>query len=452
MGSSADCRLLLRRGEDEGGITGNDFSVEFFCSNSKMGPMKDKKLYLVMVGLPARGKSTLSAKLKENFTREGVKTRIFNNGDLRRRLIRENTTYPEFYDPNNKEGVALREKIALLNMDLAKGYLANKGQAAILDATNVSLRRRDKTVSVLSDHPILFIECINDDEEILKASIHRKITLPEFNHIDEDDAIKIFEKRIIYYKAIYSPLRDERNFVKLDSLKNRVLQEETADEIPYYDQIRDCLVTDVVKNLFLVRHTETSYNLGNRIGGDPDLTEKGEVQARRIAQHFLKRHIPFIFTSQKKRTIQTAEPIRELQKDCTIIPLEEFNEIDAGICERMSYEEIREKMPGVYLARKKDKYNYVYPKGESYASMKERVETGIKKALYLAGRSENIMIVGQRAANRMILSHFYYRREEDVPYIFVPQNKFYHIVATQYRKLFQLKGYRLDRRQAGTAD
>ena len=41
----------------------------------------------------------------------------------------------------------------------------------------------------------------------------------------------------------------------------------------------------------------------------------------------------------------------------------------------------------------------------------------------------------------MILSHFLYRREEDVPYIYVPQDKFYHIVATQTKKLFQLKSF-----------
>jgi broad specificity phosphatase PhoE len=52
-----------------------------------------------------------------------------------------------------------------------------------------------------------------------------------------------------------------------------------------------------------------------------------------------------------------------LQKKCTIIPLKEFNEIDSGICECMTYEEIREQMPDVFLARKKDKYNYVYPNG-----------------------------------------------------------------------------------------
>jgi len=73
--------------------------------------------------------------------------------------------------------------------------------------------------------------------------------------------------------------------------------------------------------------------------------------------------------------------------------------------------------------------------------MKKRVDRGIKKALYLSSNPQNIMIIGHRAVNRMILSHFLYRRKEDVPYIYVPQDKFYHIVATQDKKLFQLKKY-----------
>ena len=74
--------------------------------------------------------------------------------------------------------------------------------------------------------------------------------------------------------------------------------------------------------------------------------------------------------------------------------------------------------------------------------MKKRIDKGIKKALYLSNRSKNIMIVGHRAANRMILSHFLFRRDEDVPYIYIPQDKFYYISAFQNRKLFQLKSYR----------
>ncbi len=394
-----------------------------------------------MVGLPARGKSITATKLKESLMHDSVKTRIFNNGDLRRKMIPQDTSYAGFYDPNNKEGVAIREKIALINIGRAQRYINKNGDVAILDATNVSLRRRKTIQTLLNDHPILFVECTNNDQEILSASIRRKIAMPEFAHLTREEAMATFRERIAYYESIYHSMDSEKNFVTLDSLHTRILKEEIRDDIPYYEQIRDFLVTDTVKDLYLIRHGETYFNLENRIGGDSDLTKNGMAQAKALAAYFSKKKIPFIFTSQKKRTIQTAEPIRELQEKCTIVPLAEFNEINSGECEGMSYEEIRRGKPHVYFARKKDKYNYVYPAGEGYISMEERIDRGIKKALYLSGPSDNIMIIGHRAANRMILSHFLYRRKEDVPYIYVPLDKFYYISATQNRKVFQLKEF-----------
>ncbi|UCF83346.1 MAG: histidine phosphatase family protein [Desulfobacteraceae bacterium] len=403
--------------------------------------MENNKLYVIMVGLPARGKSTIANRLKENLAKDAIKTRIFNNGALRRRLAPDDTSYAEFYDPGNQQGVTLRERIALMNLERAKNFIARDGQLAILDATNVSIKRRKKIISSLKGHPLLFIECINNDNEILEASILRKIAHPEFKHMKKEVAIQSFRKRIDYYKAIYTPIKDESNFVKLDSLNNQIIQEEIAGHVPNYDRIRDFLVTDSVRSLFLIRHGETYFNLEDRIGGDSGLTDRGKAQARALAKYFERKKVPIIFTSEKKRTIQTAEPIKALQGNCAIIQFKEFNEIDSGICECMSYEEIRQKMPNVYSVRKQDKHNYIYPQGEGYVSMKKRIDMGIKKALYLSSNSDNIMIIGHRAVNRMILSHFLYRRPEDVPYIYVPQDKFYHIVAAQDKKLFQLKKY-----------
>jgi broad specificity phosphatase PhoE/predicted kinase len=400
-----------------------------------------RKLYIVMVGLPARGKTTIAAKLKQSLTHDSIKTRIFNNGDLRRKMIRENTSYSGFFDPLNKEGVALREKIGLINTERARRYLQGSGNVAILDATHASARRRRQIRSILSDHALLFLECINQDREILEASILRKIDLPEFGHLNQGQAIDSFKQRIAYYQSIYNPLAGEGNFIKLDSLNNKIMEEEIVDDLPYLDQIRDFLLTDMVKNLFLIRHGETHFNLENRIGGDSELTVNGEAQADKLALYFQRKSIPLIFTSGKRRTIQTAAPICNMQKECSIIPLPEFDEIYSGICENMTYEEIKKSMPEVYHARKKDKYNYVYPEGEGYASMEKRIERGIKRALYLSKPNDNIMIVGHRAANRMILSHFLFRRREDVPYIYIPQNKFYYLSATQNRKMFQLMPY-----------
>lgn len=404
-------------------------------------PMDAQKLYIAMVGLPARGKSTIATRLKDNLHRDSIPARIFNNGDLRRRLAPGDTSYPEFYDPTNRAGVALREKIARINIDRARRYLAGSGHVAILDATNVSPKRREMIARLLDDHPILFVECLHEDAEILEASIERKILLPEFSHLSGSAARESFRQRIRYYENIYAPIRKGRNYIRLDSLYNRILRVELADTIPFFDQLRDSLVTDTVRNLYLIRHGETRFNLEDRIGGDSPLTDKGMDQARALAAHFRKRRMPLIFTSRKKRTIQTAEPIAAAQDGAGIISLAEFNEIDSGQCECMSYEEIRQTMPEVYRSRKEDKYGYVYPGGEGYVSMKERVDRGIKKALYLSGASGNVMIIGHRAVNRMILSHFLYRREEDVPYIYIPQDRYYHIVATQNKKLFQLKAF-----------
>jgi broad specificity phosphatase PhoE/predicted kinase len=404
--------------------------------------MENKKLYIVMVGLPASGKSTIAAKLKENLVMDGARTRIFNNGNLRRKLIKKDTSYPEFYDQNNREGVSIREKIALVNIQRSKDFLGRKGQVAILDATNVSLKRREMILQLVNKrYPVLFIECINNNEKILEASILRKVSLPEFAHLEKEEAIQSFKQRIRYYSSISNPLCDERDFITLDSLNNRIMQEKASSNIPFYDRIRDFLVTDIIKNLFLIRHGETFFNQENRIGGNSALTKAGIAQAETLARYFRKKTIPIIFTSKKIRARQTAEPIKRLQKSCSIIALEEFNEIDSGVCESLSYEEIREKMPKVYADRKKDKYNYIYPDGEGYVSMEERVIQGVKKALYLSNNSRNIMIIGHRAVNRMILAHFLYRRQEDVPYTYIPQDKFYHIVATQDKKIFQLKDY-----------
>jgi broad specificity phosphatase PhoE/predicted kinase len=404
--------------------------------------MNDEKLYLVMMGLPARGKSTLAIRLQDAFRKSRIPAQIFNNGNLRRAYLPlKETSSANFYHPHNTSALEMRKKFARINMKRAKKYLEGKGRVAILDAANVSRERRKMIEENLDNHPILFIECINDDQEILALSILEKTRLPEFSRLGQQKAQAEFLKRIENYRMIYTPLREEKNYFRIDSLQNRILEEEQSDPIPLYLLIKDILVTDVVKNLFLIRHAETKFNTIDRIGGDSTLTAKGIFQAKALGIFFKKRKISYIFTSHKKRTIQTARLICARQKNCKVIPIREFDEIDAGICEEMTYKDIERKMPDVYYARKENKYHYVYPQGESYEMMKPRIEAGLKKAFFLNRHADNIMIVGHQAVNRMILAHFLYRRDDDVPYIYIPQDEFYHIISTQNKKLFELKPY-----------
>lgn len=401
----------------------------------------DTKLYIAMVGLPARGKSMVSRKIKENLEKEGVHIQVFNNGDVRRRLLPENTSHADFYDPHNQECAMLREEIALVNIYEAKNYLQGSGDIAILDATNVSRARRNKLRCHLTDHPLLFIECLNTDNDLVAASIVRKSKLPEFSHLSPEEAYRSLEDRIAFYESNYEPLEDGYDYIILDSLNNKIVKEQVRAVLPYYPRIRDIIVSDWVKSLFLVRHGQSMDNVAMHLGGDSGLTEKGRAQSEALARHFLGTHIPYLFRSTKRRTQEMAQPLLASRGDCCEVVLPEFDEIDAGICEGMTYQDIQKKMPEEYAARSRDKYNYVYPQGEGYVTLRERVHRGLKKALYLSGNAENIMIIGHQAVNRMILSHFLFRRTEDVPYIYIPQDQYFHIVSTQTKKVFQLEPF-----------
>ncbi len=396
------------------------------------------KLCIALVGLPAMGKSTVASKLQEGLAEEGVKVKIFNNGELRRERLGPASSKPEFYDPANLEAQALRDDIARANMQAMRDFFDRGGKVAICDATNASAYRRKELQSNFPDIPILFVGCQNDDPELLSASLARKARLPEFSGLTLTQAMQSFGERLEYYKRIYTPLGAEQCHLTLDTLHNRILREYISGHVPYYNRVRDILVSDWVRALYLARHGQSEDNIFDRIGGNAPLTAQGREQARALAGHFKQFNIPYIFTSALKRTIQTAEPVAAGQENCNHIVLSEFNEIDAGVCEGMTYEEIRDSRPLEYALRAKDKYGFVYPDGEGYVTLKERVDRGLKKALFLSGNLPGILIVGHQAVNRMILSHFLYRRREDVPYIYIPQDQYFKIVSTQRRKVFEL--------------
>ncbi len=391
-----------------------------------------------MVGLPARGKSTVSRRLCEGLEGYGLKVKIFNNGDMRRLHLGPRSSLPEFYNDSNLSGREQREQIARMNLYEAKTFLAHGGDVAVFDATNSSRERRRLIEEAAGDTPILFIECVNKDSDMLSASIRRKSALPEFSHLDPAESMAYFRERISYYEKIFTSLSEEGHFVRLDTLYNRIEEEKNCSSIPYYLSIRDILVSDWVRHLYLVRHGQSFYNIDGRLGGDSGLTEYGREQAQALARHFRDIPVPFVFTSTRKRSRESAEAICGQQGKCIVTSLPEFDEIDAGICEGMRYEDIKRELPEEYKARKKDKYNYVYPRGEGYVTLADRVYRGLKKALFLSGSASGTMIIGHQAINRMILANFLYRRTEDVPHISIPQDQYFHVAVTYRKKLIEL--------------
>ena len=149
------------------------------------------KLYVAMVGLPARGKSTLAKRIRSGLEQQGIRTAIFNNGELRRMLFGLESGSAEFFNPDNTRAQRLRDQITHQNMERARAWLDEGGDVAIIDATNGTVHQRVDLSATLRDRPVLFIECVNDDPLLLDASIRRKTRLPEFANMTQEEALEI---------------------------------------------------------------------------------------------------------------------------------------------------------------------------------------------------------------------------------------------------------------------
>jgi broad specificity phosphatase PhoE len=82
--------------------------------------------------------------------------------------------------------------------------------------------------------------------------------------------------------------------------------------------------------------------------------------------------------------------------------LKDLNEINAGICEGLTYEEIQERFPQEFAWRDQDKLKYRYPHGESYLDLLQRVD-GVVQALLL---NTEVLVVSHQAVLRCILAYF----------------------------------------------
>ena len=116
------------------------------------------------------------------------------------------------------------------------------------------------------------------------------------------------------------------------------------------------------KPIFFTRHGQSEYNLEDRIGGDPNLTAFGKQYAQMLGRfvstiEYCDVNRLAVWTSCKRRTVQTAEYI-----ECNSrVRWAALNEIDAGICEDLTYTEMGQKYPEIARQRRKDKLNFRYP-------------------------------------------------------------------------------------------
>lgn len=209
------------------------------------------KLVIVMVGLPARGKSYVTKKIARYLNWLQHDTKIFNVGNRRRiaagmepsgpppqpppqamtngtgllssstlasllgsaqeRNNVEETTKKdnpnhidqtsEFFDPENLPAKQLREKVAMETLDELLHYILYEGgSVGILDATNSTIERRMAIVDRIrkvagNELGVVFLESECRDEKLLEANMRLKLSGPDYKGQDPQVALEDFKKR-----------------------------------------------------------------------------------------------------------------------------------------------------------------------------------------------------------------------------------------------------------------
>ncbi|KAF9976893.1 Fructose-2,6-bisphosphatase, partial [Modicella reniformis] len=384
-----------------------------------------------MVGLPATGKTLISQKVARYLQWLGINTKIFNVGNYRRKLHGAHQLHG-FFDPHNPEGERSRREAAVEALeDMIYWFKNHHGVVALYDATNSTRSRRTMLLAECKKHDIqvMFIESICEDEALILHNIMSvKLSSPDYKNMDPEQAVEDFKARIFHYKEAYEAVTEENlTYIKLINVGSQVIinhiQGYLQSRIVYY--LMNLHIAP--RNIFFSRHGESLYNVMGKIGGDSDLSARGKQYAkslpRLIATSLGDSDQLTVWTSTMKRTTATAEHLKYPK-----LAWKALDELDAGVCDGMTYEEIEEIYPEDFANRDEDKFNYRYRGGESYRDVVLRLEPVIMEL----ERQRNILIIGHQAILRCIYAYFMNHSHEKLPYIKIPLHTIIQLTPRAY--------------------
>ena len=400
-----------------------------------------EKHVLVMVGLPARGKTHMAKRLCQYLRFfHGANTRVFNVGEYRRKFAGAGQTSDYFANDNKAVRMkfaqaALKDMVDFLFQEDSMSFLEQRGvdsgRVAIFDATNSTRERRRWIVDQLSALPLklLFIESICTDEAVVEKNIRMaKISNCDYNGImTPEQAFEDFMQRVRNYEKEYQPMgvdpeENDLSFIKLIDCGRRV----ESNRVHGYllGRIAQFLsnMHATTCSIYLSRHGQSEYNALQKVGGDSVLTQMGENYALKLAD-FADQVVSRdpktgeprptrLWTSSLQRTILTARHIRheKIKTSANSVwvqmaprVLRNLDEIYAGVCDGMTYEEIRAAYPAEFELRRQNKLSYRYPRGESYLDVIARLDPLIQE---LESYREDVLIVGHQGVLRLIYAYF----------------------------------------------
>ena len=341
-----------------------------------------------------------------------------------------------FFDDSNEACKKLRDQACLDALEDVGKYLSKEGggHVALFDATNTTKERRllISNFTEEKDFDLLLIESICDNPDIIETNVREvKLFGPDYrDRRDSESALADFMRRIELYEQRYETIdekeEDHHSFLKIINVGQKYIANrmhgQLKSRLVYF--LMNCRL--VPHTIYITRHGESEFNKTGRIGGDSMLSIEGKKYAKTLAKHMEELEIPdlCIWTSVLNRTRYTAKYFKKARVECW----KALNELDAGTCDGLTYEEIAEKFPREFALRDEDKFTYRYPQGESYQDLVARLEPCIMEL----ERRDNILVICHQAVARCLLAYFLDKTSDELPYVKVPLHTVFKLTTHGY--------------------
>lgn len=406
---------------------GGHRSLLVTSEGSTPAPRRRGKMILFLVGLPGRGKTFIGHVLARHLTWMGHQSKVFNTGEYRRKLVGANMNHA-FWDPLNEASSQIRSDLAKQCLeDSIVALESDDCDCVIFDATNATRKRRTMLRDAVMQRykcEMLFIESICESRELIASSINAmKLGSEDYAGQTMDEAAEDYNNRILHYQTVYQQMDarlEDVPFIQITDVGRQIF----CNQIYGYLQSRILFLMANLqlrpRPIWLSRHGESMFNTQKRIGGDAALSPLGMQYAAQL-DRFIEAYYPTpdtelaVWTSTMLRTGMTVERIAARGR--SVVKWKQLDEIDAGICDGMTYEQVAEEMPEEYLARKHNKLNYRYPRGESYQDVIHRLEPVITELMRM---DQPVLIVAHQAILRVLYAYLTNKAPAECPTLNVP--------------------------------
>ena len=142
---------------------------------------------------------------------------------------------------------------------------------ALFDATNTTRARREVLfdISKSNNVPLLFVESICDDEDILDANYAMKLQNQDYKGVNPERALQDFLRRVAEYEKVYQTLEDDENggelsYVKVFNVGKKVISFNSSgflkSQITQYLQNIHICQRKIYMFPYDARHTEGQEN------------------------------------------------------------------------------------------------------------------------------------------------------------------------------------------------